>query len=87
MEAEEKRTSAVRAGKWEMGELERVAVFKYLGRLLACDDNDTQAMRGTLAKAWKCWARVSCVLRAENTPPTHLWSVLQGNGDVSATVW
>jgi hypothetical protein len=34
-------------------ELERVAVFKYLGRLLACDDNDTQAMRGNLAKARK----------------------------------
>ena len=26
MEAEEKRTSAVRAGKWEMEEVERVAV-------------------------------------------------------------
>ena len=26
MEAEEKLTSAVRAGKWEMGEVERVAV-------------------------------------------------------------
>ncbi len=43
-----------------------MAVFKYLGRLLACDDNDTQAMRGNLAKARKCWARVSHVLRAEN---------------------
>jgi hypothetical protein len=50
-------------------ELERVAVFKYLGRLLACDDNDTQAMQGNLAKARKCWAWVSCVLRAENAAP------------------
>ena len=49
-------------------ELERVAVFKYLGRLLACDNNDTQAMRGNLAKARKCWAQVSHVLRAENAP-------------------
>jgi hypothetical protein len=32
-------------------ELEQVLVFKYLGRLLACNDNDTQAMRGNLAKA------------------------------------
>ena len=50
-------------------ELERVTVFKYLGRLLACDNNNTQAMRGNLTKARKCWARVSRVLRAENAAP------------------
>ena len=50
-------------------ELERVAMFKYLGRLVACNDNDIQAMRGNLAKARKCWARVSRVLRAENALP------------------
>jgi hypothetical protein len=50
-------------------ELEQVSVFKYLGTLLACDDNDTQAMRGNLAKAWKCWAWISRVLRAENAEP------------------
>ena len=38
--------------------LERVEVFKYLGRLLAQDDD----VRGT-------WARVGQVLRAENIPP------------------
>jgi hypothetical protein len=27
--------------------LERVEVFKYLGWLLACNNNDTQAMQGT----------------------------------------
>ena len=32
-------------------ELERVEVFKYLGRLIAFDDDDTQAVRGNLAKA------------------------------------
>jgi hypothetical protein len=31
--------------------LERVEVFKYLGRLLAYDDNDTQAVRNNLKKA------------------------------------
>ena len=31
-------------------ELERVEVFKYLGRLIAFDDDDTQAVRGNLAK-------------------------------------
>ena len=32
-------------------ELERVEVFKYLGRLITFDDDDTQAVRGNLAKA------------------------------------
>ena len=50
-------------------QLERVEVFKYLGRLLAYDDNDTQAMRGNLKKARKSWAQVSRVLRAENASP------------------
>ncbi len=47
-------------------ELERVEVFKYLGRLLAYDNNDTQAMQGNLKKARKSWGQVSCILRAEN---------------------
>jgi len=50
-------------------DLERVEVFKYLGRLLAYDDNDSQAMRANLRKARKSWARVSRVLRAENASP------------------
>ena len=32
-------------------ELERVEVLKYLARLIAFDDDDTQAVRGNLAKA------------------------------------
>jgi hypothetical protein len=47
--------------------LERVEVFKYLGRLLAYDDSNTQAMRGNLKKVRKSWDRVSRILRAENT--------------------
>ena len=47
-------------------ELERVEVFKYLERLVAFDDDDTQAVRGNLAKVHQVWARISCVLRAEN---------------------
>jgi hypothetical protein len=50
-------------------DLERVEVFKYLGRLLAYDNNDSQAMRANLKKARKSWARVSRVLRAENASP------------------
>jgi hypothetical protein len=50
-------------------ELEQVEVFKYLGQLLLYDDNDTQAMRGDLPKARRCWVQVSRVLRSENASP------------------
>ncbi len=47
-------------------ELERVEVFKYLGRLIAYDDAKNQAMQLNLRKARGCWARILHVLRAEN---------------------
>ena len=50
-------------------DLERVEVFKYLGRLISFDDADNQAMWSNLKKAQGCWARVSRVLRAENATP------------------
>ena len=53
-------------------ELERVEVFKYLGRLLAFDDNDSQAMWSNLMKARKDWSWVSHVLWVENTPPVFV---------------
>jgi hypothetical protein len=46
-----------------------VEVFKYLGRLLAQDDDDLQAIRNQMRKARGTWARVGQVLRAENVPP------------------
>ncbi len=49
--------------------LERVEVFKYLGRLLAQDDDDIQVICAQLRKARATWARVGQVLRAENVPP------------------
>ena len=49
--------------------LENVKVFKYLGRLLAYDDVDTQAAMSNLRKARRVWARISAVLRAENASP------------------
>ena len=64
-----RRPSSVRLRRtrkyWKV--LERVEVFKSLGRLIAYDDADTQAMRSNLRKACGCWAQVSHVLRAENT--------------------
>jgi hypothetical protein len=50
-------------------ELEQALVFKYLGRLLGCNNNDTQAMRSNLKKTRKCRTRIFCVLRAENAAP------------------
>ncbi len=43
--------------------LERVEVFKYLGRLFAQDDDDIQAVREQIRKARGIWARVDQVLR------------------------
>ena len=69
-EAAEAARVALRKTFTAYGEdLERVEVFKYLGRLLAYDDNDSQAMRSNLKKARKSWAQVSRVLRAENASP------------------
>jgi hypothetical protein len=48
----------------------RVKVYKYLGRMMAQDDDDTQAIRAQLQKAHATWARVGKVLRGENTSPT-----------------
>jgi hypothetical protein len=49
--------------------LERVKVFKYLGRLLAQDDDDAQAIRQQMRKARGVWAQVGQVLRGENVMP------------------
>ena len=50
-------------------ELTTVGVFKYLGRMLAGDDNDTQAVRVQLMKTRGTWARLGKVLQKENVPP------------------
>ena len=47
-------------------DLERVEVFKYLGRLLSMDDTDVQSIRGNLKKAKKVWKMLSRLLRGEN---------------------
>ena len=49
--------------------LEQVKVFKDLGRLLAQDDNDIQAVRQQICKARGIWARAGQVLRGENVAP------------------
>ena len=49
--------------------LERVEVFKYLGRLVAFGDNNVQTMWINLMKARKCWFHISCVFHAEHASP------------------
>ena len=44
-------------------------MFKYLGRLVAFEDNDVLAMRSNLMKARKYWSHFSHVLRVEHTLP------------------
>ena len=39
-------------------ELEQVKAFKYLGRQIHDDDNDTQAIRSQLRKTWGVWGRL-----------------------------
>jgi hypothetical protein len=39
--------------------LERVDVFEYLGRLLAQDDDDVQAVRAQICKARATWVAAS----------------------------
>ena len=60
---------------------ERVEVFKYLGRLLAQDDDDIQAICVQLRKARGTWACVGQVLRTENVTP---WVVVKF---YKAVVW
>jgi len=49
--------------------LERVRVFKYLGRVLSDVDSDWPAVYANLAKARKRWGMFSRVLRRENCRP------------------
>ena len=49
--------------------LERVESFRYLGRILAHDDEDVRAVRSQIRKARETCARVGQVLQANNTPP------------------
>ncbi len=49
--------------------LKKVKVFKYLGRMMAQDNNNVQAMQHQLHKAQRTWAHVGQVLRSENATP------------------
>ena len=46
--------------------LESVEAFKYLGRLLAMDDNDMPAVRANIQKSRKVWKRLGILLRSKS---------------------
>jgi hypothetical protein len=51
------------------GELsEKVDSFRYLGRILAQDNNSVWAVRSQIKKARGIWTRVGQVVQADNTP-------------------
>jgi hypothetical protein len=49
--------------------LEKVEVYRYLGRLLLQDDDDVQAVQSQLCKGRRTWASVRQVLHRENALP------------------
>jgi hypothetical protein len=49
--------------------LEKVKIFKYLGKMMTQDDNGIRAMQYQLRKARGTWARIGQVLRSENATP------------------
>ena len=49
--------------------IEQVPRFKYLGRILDEEDDDSHALRSQLAKARKTWGRFSHVLRSQGVRP------------------
>ncbi len=49
--------------------LERVKVFKYLGRLMSQDDDNIQAIRAQIRKARSSWGCIGQVLRSKNVSP------------------
>ena len=68
-------------------ELERVEVFKYLGRLIAFDHDDTQGVRGNLVKASpRSGADLTCFAGGERVCP-RMWHVLQGHRAVCPSFW
>ena len=44
-------------------------MFRYLGRILAQDNDDIRAVQSQIKKARGIWAQVGQVLQADNTPP------------------
>ena len=60
-------------------ELRRVEQFKYLGRLLSFDDNDTPVIRRNIKRARQVWGRISKVIAKDSVTRTCRVHVLPGS--------
>ena len=49
--------------------LKAVRQFKYLGRIVPYDDNDTPAVRGNIKRAPRVWGQFQRLLKKEKVPP------------------
>ena len=49
-------------------ELHRVEQFKYLGRVLSFDDNDTSAISRNIKRVRQVWGRISKVIAKDSVP-------------------
>ena len=49
--------------------LKTVRKFKYLGRIVSCNDNDTTAVRRNIKKARWTWGQFWKVIKKEEVPP------------------
>ena len=49
--------------------LNRVTQFKYLGRIMSYDDNDTPAVRRNIKRARRVWGPFRKLLEKEEVPP------------------
>ena len=50
-------------------QIKSVPRFTYLGRVMTAGDDDSPAVAGNLAKAWKSWGRLQRILRREGATP------------------
>ncbi|EJK72322.1 hypothetical protein THAOC_06156, partial [Thalassiosira oceanica] len=67
--------------------LERVEVFKYLGRLMAMDDNDMHAVRHNLKKARGGLEEVLGPSAWGGSSAQGLWDVLQSRYPIDFALW
>ena len=68
--------------------LNSVRQFKYLGRIVSYDDNDTPAICRNIKKARWQWGQFSKVLERESVPPrVHSGHVLSSSRGVGTALW
>jgi hypothetical protein len=60
-------------------ELERLEVFKYLGRMLTYNNNDIQAMQANLKKSVEMLGTDFASIEGRECIPPDVWRILQND--------